>query len=279
MKSIIIEQFDLHKNYDSGQVFRWYKVKDGYLAIIGSSAYLLQDLSSCKMKVTRLTESFVDIKRYFDNDRNYDTINKGIVSDNPNLSDVVDYAKGIRILKQDSLEMIITFILSANNNIKRIRNTVEKISEAKGELVINYDGVDYYSFPALSQLKELTEDDFKRFGAGYRANYLFETISRLSDENLKAMENLSTDELVEELKTYKGVGRKVAECIALFGYNRWEVFPVDTWMKKALSHFYGVDDFNEKNLVIKLRDLFADNRALVQQYMFYYMREDGKSDR
>ncbi len=278
MNDIILKNIDLDKNFDSGQVFRWYRANDGYIAVIGGSLYLFEDLSDFKVKASLISGTPLDIKRYFDNDRNYDKINTSIIKEHKRLQKVVDYGKGIRILRQDPLEMIITFILSANNNINRIRNSVEAISKAKGKYVADYDGISYYSFPSLSALKELSEIDFKNFGAGYRANYLYETISRLSLEDVDYMKKLDTDALIDALKRYKGVGQKVAECIALFGYGRFDVFPIDTWMKKALSHFYGLEGYKDKELAFKVRELFSDNRALVQQYMFFYMREDGKND-
>ncbi len=276
MEIIILENIDLDKNYDSGQVFRWYRTQNGYVAVIDSSLYLFEDLSNLKVRIARLAGEEVDVKRYFDNDRNYDKINATIIREHNRLREAVEYGRGIRILRQDYLEMIITFILSANNNIKRIRNTVDLLSKSKGDYIGSYEGISYYSFPRLANLKELNEGDFKNFGAGYRANYLYDTISQLTEKAVDDMEKLETDALIEELSSYKGVGRKVAECIALFAYGRFEVFPIDTWMKKALKHFYNLDGLSDKELSKKARELFDDNRALVQQYMFFYMREDGK---
>ncbi len=272
---IKLDYININKTYDSGQVFRWYPEENSYIAIIGNSAYRLNSVKG-EVNIDKIAGSGENLARYFDLDRDYKKLNKDFIKKHTKLKDVVEFGKGIVILKQDELEMMITFMISANNHISRIRNTVEAISKAKGNFICTIDDRDFYSFPTLEKLKELSEEDFKSMGAGYRANYLYETIQKLNNSDIDEMESMSTESLIKKLKTYKGIGIKVAECTALFGFARFEVFPIDTWMKKAVKNFYGIEDFSEKNL-INIKNLFGDYRALLQQYMFYYMREGGQN--
>ena len=163
------------------------------------------------------------------------------------------------------------FIISANNNIKRIKKSVNYICEHFGQKL--EDG--NFSFPTLSELKKISENDFVLAGTGYRAPYLVKTIQMLCDGfDLMELKNISTDEAKQRLLTLPGVGPKVADCVLLFGLGHKDVFPVDTWIAKVYNDYF---DKNEKNRQIMRKNFcktFGDLAGIAQQYLFYYKREN-----
>ena len=133
---------------------------------------------------------------------------------------------------------------------------------------------EFYSFPKLEKLKNLTENYFITIGAGYRANYLFDTIQKLSTDSFEQLNKLPTENLLAELEKFKGVGRKVGECVLLFSFSRFDVFPVDTWINKVyLDLFEGNNRTNRKQISKFLVEKFGLLSGYVQQYLFYYKRE------
>ncbi len=275
---LLIKDIDLRKNYDSGQIFNWHDIgNETYIVPIKASLFKLKQLDKDTASLTLIKGNIDDIGDYFDFNRNYALIYDKIAKEHPELADGVSYTRGIRLFKQDYLEMIITFMFSANNNIPRIKASINHLREKLGEKITEYNGITYYEFPKLERLSEFSEADFKEIGAGYRANYLFETIKKLSeDKAYNSWDALETKDLINKLKTLKGIGPKVAHCIALFAYGRWDVFPVDTWVKKALFSVYGMENINEKVIEKELLEKFADNSALVQQILFYCQKEQKK---
>ncbi len=268
----IIKNIDLEKNFNSGQVFNWYNVGSAYIVPIKSSLFKLNQLPNLEAKIELISGEFSDLGDYFDESNDYKKQYKSIAKKYPELAEAAEFCKGMTLLNQPYLEIIISFILSANNNIPRIRNSIQGIRESLGEVICEYEGETYYSFPTVDKLLEFEEEDFKKLGAGYRANYLYNSVRLLEAEDYNAWQNLSNKELIEKLKTLKGVGTKVAHCIALYGYGRREVFPVDTWIKKSLKKYYNLENLSEKQIEEKLLKKFGKDSALVQQIMFYAER-------
>ncbi|MBQ3493950.1 MAG: 8-oxoguanine DNA glycosylase, partial [Clostridia bacterium] len=182
-----------------------------------------------------------------------------------NLKNAIKFGYGIRILNQDIIEVIIGFIISANNNIKRIMNTMQKIrqfGENRGE---------YYCFPSLKVLQTISVEQFKDMGAGYRAEYLVESIKVLAETNFDNIKKLDNQSLRKWLISLKGVGPKVADCIMLFGFSRCESFPVDTWIEKVYFDIFKQKKPREqmsKDLLLHYGEL----SGYAQQYLFYYKR-------
>ena len=177
----------------------------------------------------------------------------------------VRYGYGIRILRQDIVETIISFIISANNNIPRIQGILNRIAP-NGK------------FPTLSELSKITEEEFKQMGSGYRAPYLVKSIKTLAENKI----NLSVPQTLNGYDANKylcenlvGVGPKVADCILLFGYHKMDVFPVDTWVKKIYQDLFG-DMPSPKIIRQKLIDLYGENAGYAQQYLFYNKRDGSK---
>lgn len=260
------EDFDIKQTLECGQVFR-FKVRDfGYTVYsLGHKAdiYCQNDGTKifCKDK-----KYFI---KYFDFCTNYARI-KSSLSVYPNLKEAIEYGKGIRILNSDPLEMIIEFIISQNNNIPRIKSIIEKICSGFGECID-----DYYAFPTLEKLKTIPLEFFKSMGCGYRDKYLYDTIAMLDYNFIESIKNLSTEEARLRLMSLKGVGRKVADCILLFGYHKTDVFPTDTWIIKVYNKMYSTNISDAKKISSELCKQFGDLSGYAQQYLFYQMRENS----
>lgn len=263
--TIIIEDtkdFDISHILECGQVFTYKKNAENDYDVYSSDQFANVKLLDNKYVITCTDVNY--FVNYFDLDTDYGIIKKNL-GKSKYIVDAINFGHGIRILKQNLLEVIIGFIISANNNIKRIMTTMQKIREY-GE---KRGG--YYAFPSLDVLQNITIDEFKDMGAGYRAEYLYDTIRRLKKVDFEKTYKQDTSALKKWLLSLKGVGPKVADCILLFGYGRCDCFPVDTWIEKVY-----VDLFHKKENRIKMSsDLikyFGEYAGYAQQYLFFYRR-------
>ena len=246
-----------------GQVFR-YNIENNKIIIYSKNhRAIIEDLGEFYFISTNVPKYFV---KYLDFEQNYDIIYSKL-NDKGLIRACLDYSKGIHILNQDPVEMIISFIISANNNIPRIQKIINKLCLELGE-----NCGDYYAFPTIEALASQNEDFYKSIGAGYRASYLADTSKKLLNYDVSKLFTLTTEDLIKELEKFKGVGPKVADCIALFAFHRGDVCPVDTWMKKVYNEFFG-DSQDPKFIRKELTDRFKDLSGYMQQYLFYYMRE------
>lgn len=271
-----VTDFDLTHIFECGQCFRWDKTDDGSYTGVAHGRVI--NLSYAENTLTIKNTSKEDFnaiwKHYFDFERDYSEIKK-ILSKDVVLKNAIDFGGGIRILNQDLWECIISFIISANNNIKRIKGIVKRFCECFGKPV-SYNGEIFYTFPSPNDLQGVTIDDLTPLKAGFRNKYIIDAINKVNsgEVNLNNICNLSTNDARNELLKIKGIGRKVADCILLFGAGRGEVFPVDVWVKRVMAELYTIEteknnifDFAEKN--------FGQYAGIAQQYLFYYMREQG----
>ena len=252
--------FDITHILECGQIFRYEKTIYGYL-IHASNQEIQVYCQKGGFKIFAQNLEFA--KKYFDLDNNYANIKADLLRSNLT-NKAIEYGHGIRILNQDPLEMLISFIISANNNIPRIKKIIEALCSEVGT-----DMGTYRAFPTLQQLAVLTVDDYVRLGAGYRAKYLYDTVKMLNNGfDLDELYNLDTVSARQKLLELKGVGRKVADCILLFAYHKTDVFPTDTWIVQLYQDIYGVkkpatfvSDYFAK--------LFAVNSGYAQQYLYY----------
>ena len=219
------------------------------------------------------------VTNYFDLNRDYSEIKEKLskIDENVNLS--IQYGEGIRILNQDLWETIISFIISANNNIPRIKGIIERLSQKYGK-EIDWNGEKYYTFPTPEELKNVEIQDFRDLGTGFRDIRLYET-TRMVLENkvvLKELYNIDTLEARDELLTLSGVGPKVADCILLFSdLKRFDVFPIDVWVRRVMNELYikNPDEtkVNKKDIARIAKEKFGDLEGLAQQYLFYWKRD------
>lgn len=257
--------FDAKDILECGQVFRFLRQQDGSYRILSLDKKAI--IKTYEDKVVVYTDTPKYFENYLDLKTDYKNI-KAELSKFDELKEPIKFGKGIRILKQDFFEAIISFIISANNNIKRIQSIIEKICISVGKNM-----GDYYAFPTLDQLLTLSVEDFKSFGAGYRAEYLYKTARLLKEIDLASWESLDTETLRDKLTTLYGVGPKVADCILLFGVGKKDVFPVDTWIAKVYRDTYGGKLKNRKQIAKYLVSRFGDFSGYAQQYLFYSKRE------
>lgn len=273
-----VENFDAKAIFTCGQAFRWYEESDGSFTTVhlGRVLNVLNDDNKVIFKGTNLEEFNEIWIDYFDLNTNYKEIRKTL-SNNEILANAMDYGKGIRILNQNHFEMLISFIISANNMIPRIKKSIEVISMRYGKYICEDENRKYYSFPTVEELSKATVEDLREFAkVGFRDKRIFDTVNMILNEkiDLDNFENLETDILREELLKFAGVGNKVADCIMLFSYKRGEVFPVDVWIKRVMEELFIKEETPVKKISKEADRIFGKYAGYAQQYLFYYGREE-----
>ena len=273
-----IENFDAKAIFTCGQAFRWYEESDGSFTTVhlGRVLNVLNEKDRVIFKGTNLKEFDEIWMDYFDLNTDYKEIRK-VLSNNEILPKAMEYGEGIRILNQNHFEMLISFIISANNMIPRIKKSIEVISMRYGKFICEDENRKYYSFPTIEELSRATVEDLREFAkVGFRDKRIFDTVNMILNEkiDLDNFENLETDILREELLKFSGVGNKVADCIRLFSYKRGEVFPVDVWIKRVMEELFIKKETPVKKISKEADRIFGKYAGYAQQYLFYYGREE-----
>lgn len=255
------EDFNIEHILYCGQIFSFEKIDERMFLVFSGreKARVVEHYDNYEI-ITDNTEYF---ENFFDLKTDYSFIKRKLTSFDI-MKKPIEFGYGIRILKNNLFEMVISFIISANNNIKRIQKIINLIKEACGEKE--------KLFPTREKLMKLTEADFLKLGCGYRAKYLYKVLRQIDEKKLEEYKKLDTEQLRKKLIELAGVGPKVADCILLFGYARQDVFPVDTWIAQMYNKYF---DKNEDNRIVirnKLVEMFKDLSGYAQQYLFYYQR-------
>lgn len=245
-----------------GQLFRYNESKDFIEIFAGKFRSILKRENDCVIIDTNEVDYF---ENYFDLSTDYAEVRKNLAKFG--IEESLFFGKGLRILKQDPEETVFSFIVSANNNIPRIRGILERLCERYGEL---REG--YRAFPKAEALKDASESELRAIGLGYRAPYLIETVKAICGGFDLNLYETDTDEARAKLMTLSGVGSKVADCILLFAYAKRDVFPVDTWVKRIYKDVIGDSDEKTDSMARKLRKKFGEISGYAQQYLFYYYR-------
>ncbi|MGN0819767.1 MAG: DNA-3-methyladenine glycosylase family protein [Christensenellaceae bacterium] len=261
--------FNIEDTLFCGQLFRFFKKNDGYILQSRNKACYLYYEGDYTVIESDDDEYFYN---YFDLERDYETICRNAVNENvPCLTEAVNNACGLRLVRQDKFETIFEFIISQNNNIPRIKSTIEKLCRKVGE-PFNFKGETLYAFPTRRQLLTLSEADYKQMGFGYRGNYFASCSEIVDDDYIRRISSLETEKLKIELLKLKGVGNKVCDCISLFGFSRTDSFPVDTWVEKIYRQDFGGTLTDRKLIADYFTKRFKDNSGFYQQYLFYFKR-------
>lgn len=262
--------FNIKQTFDCGQCFRFNQNKDGsYTGVaVGRVITLRQEDGFVE------TDSDDSVwNEYFDLGRDYNEVINAL-SKTDIMKNAISKGNGIRILKQEFFETVISFIISQNNNIPRIKGIIESLCRRFGKKI--KDG--YYAFPEPETVAELKKEDLAFLKAGYRDVYITDAARKIAngeiDKNI--LLNAPIDEARKEISKIKGVGPKVCDCILLFYASRGEVFPTDVWMKKVLSSLYGLENLTPKEINLFAEKNFGNLAGYAQQYLFYSMRESGK---
>lgn len=256
---------------DSGQSFRLNQIEEYKFRLIAYGKCIeIHQLDWDKVELKCSMEDYETIwKDYFDLEYDYQSIVEGVIKgDDVFLREAATYGEGIRILKQDPFEMLISFIISQNKNIPSIKCCIERICERYGDPIKcrKDDSVVYYSFPSPEQLSKAKKEELREMKLGYRDDYIMKASQAVmkGEINLTNLIHTSYEEAMLELKKIAGIGDKVANCIALYGLHHIEAFPIDVWIAKVLKEVYQ-NDFNIQQ--------FNGYAGIVQQYMFYYIRK------
>ncbi len=269
-------EFEPKHIFECGQCFRFKKEADESYTIVAKNRIINVSKSGDDIILKNTTdEEVADIwYDYFDLNTDYSKIKKALSVDE-HLINSTKFGGGIRILNQDIWECIISFIISANNNIPRIQGIVERFCERYGDKM-SYNGSTYYTFPEVDKLKDIKKEELSFLRAGYRDSYLIDAIEKVYNREvvLEDFINYTTQEAKKELLKIKGIGNKVADCILLFGNRRRETFPVDVWVKRSISELYK-DEIADLSIHEFAQKKFSDLAGYAQQYLFYYMRENS----
>jgi len=260
--------FNVVQTLECGQIFR-YEIKDNTAVVFSKDKKA--DLTWDDEKIEIKTKDVDYFFHFFDLDNDYSKIKKELSKDDF-LRPAVHFGYGIRILNNDPFEMIISFIISANNNIKRIKNSVKYLSEHYGE-----NKGDYFAFPTLEGLKKVSIEELRNAGLGFRDKYVFETCQKLTKEWITSLKVLSLEEKRKKLVELKGIGEKVANCILLFGLEERRVFPVDTWIVKVYNNLMKTNEKDAKKMTKILTDRYGELSGYAQQYFYYFYRENKLS--
>ncbi len=259
------EFFNVRDTLECGQIFRYKRLDGDRYGVYSQNKYA--ELFTAGDKVNVFTEDKEYFWRFFDLDVDYGAKVARISALSPVMKEAAEFGKGIRILNQDLTEMMFSFIISANNNIKRIQLIIERICNELGE-----NTPFGKAFPSVRAIAESPVELFARLGAGYRDKYLVATANKLLTYDLARLEGLDSAAARKELLTFMGVGPKVADCILLFGLRRGDVFPVDTWLKKVY-HAYFEQGHKDSEISTFFCNLFGADAGLCQQYLFYFERK------
>ena len=275
-----VEDFNLTHILECGQCFRWKKENDGsYTGVIKTG--VINVSSNAEKDICFSYELSGDanqiIENYFDLKRDYKKIKDVISVEDKNMIEAIKYGYGIRILKQDPWEMLISYIISAANNMPRISKTIENISKAYGKKIY-FNEMEYYLFPTPEELSKATIIDLRELNLGFRDKYVYGAVQDVVSGNvdLKKIAQMNYKEAKKELMKIKGVGSKVADCILLFSMNKAEAFPIDTWIKKVMTELYSTQN-SLKDIEKCATERFGKYAGIAQQYLFYYMREKDKA--
>ena len=263
--------------FECGQCFRWNKEADGsYTGVFGNNVINVKKEKSNIVFFGVCEENIKTIcTEYFDLNTDYEKIKDNLSSIDDYLKNSIQYGQGIRILKQDLWETLISFIISANNNIPRIKTIIERISENYGNK-IKFGEKTYYTFPRPEMLANTTVQDFRKLGLGFRDVRVYETVQKIlkKEINLSRLEKEDNIELLkEQLLKIPGVGPKVADCIMLFSLKKYNVFPVDVWVKRVIAElYYENKEQTPKEIQKFAKKQYGDLAGLAQQYLFYWRR-------
>lgn len=277
-----MDSFELKDIFDCGQCFRWNEEDDGSYTGVFKGNVLNVSKNDKEITFKGVCNGNIKdvVEDYFDLKRDYEKIKEELSKIDENMKTSIEYGKGIRILNQDLFETIISFIISANNNIPRIKGIIERLSKKYGDEII-WNGKKYYAFPTAKSLKDVSVKEYRDLGLGFRDIRLYETVKMILEGKVDLEElenNPNTTKVREKLLTLSGVGPKVADCILLFSdLKRFEVFPIDVWVRRVMNDLYIKNEdetkVNKKQIEKLAQEKFGNLAGLAQQYLFYWRRE------
>ena len=277
-----ISSFEPKHIFECGQCFRWDEEQDGsYTGVVKNNVINVKKVDNEIIFSSLGADNLENlVKDYFDLNRNYEEIKKKLSQIDAYLANSIKYGSGIRILNQDLWETIISFIISANNNIPRIKGIINRLSQKYGNL-IEWKGKEYYTFPTVESLSKASIEDLRSLGLGFRDVRVYETTHKVLRKEVDLEElhkEKDTEKVRDALLTLSGVGPKVADCILLFStLKRFDVFPIDVWVRRVMNELYIKNEdetkVNKKEIERLAKEKYGNLEGLAQQYLFYWKRD------
>ncbi len=269
---LYVKDFDLKQSITSGQFFR-YEFKNDYYYIILKDRivkikqiddYIIVDSNNMR-NIKETVESFFSL------DIDYNKINDILINKDNSIKDIIRASIGYKIQRMDPFETVISYIISANNSVNNIRNCVNKISNKYGKKIL-FENNYYYLFPTKEELKNITLEELIEMKLGFRAKYVKTIIDKINcnEFDLDIINKMSSKEALSYLMKENGIGLKVASCILLFSYSRYDVYPIDIWVKKIMKERFNIE--KEKDIKEYMENKYKDYSGLVIQYLFNYKR-------
>lgn len=271
----ITKPFNLDNTVTCGQIFRYYKQEDGSYDIVLTDRVVNVLKKDDKLLITSNDESDLEniIRYYLDLDFDYEKIHKELLKKDEKLKTALDFSIGLNMIQQDHFETVMEYIISANNSVPSIANALNNIAKRFGKKIV-FNSKEYYLFPKSIDLKNATINEYRECKVGFRDKYLYEFVKKINNNeiDLIAIEKMNTDLALEYLMKNSGIGPKIASCILLFSYKRYDVFPIDTWVKKIMKERYNIE--GEKNIREFSKKTYGEYCGIAIQYLFNESRNN-----
>ena len=277
-----IPSFNSKHIFECGQCFRRDEESDGsYTGIVGKNVINVKQVENRVIFSSYGADNLEKLViNYFDLTRNYEEIKDKLSKIDEHLARSIKYGSGIRILNQDLWETIISFIISANNNIPRIKGIINRISKNYGEK-IEWNGKEYYTFPTVEELSKASVEELRAWGLGFRDVRVYETTRKILEKQVDLEElhkEKDTQKVRDILLTLDGVGPKVADCILLFStLKRFDVFPIDVWVRRVMNELYIKNEdetkVSKKEIEKLAKEKYGNLEGIAQQYLFFWKRD------
>ena len=265
--------FKLYDTVMCGQIFRFFPLNDGSFDVILKDRVINIYQKDNALYVSSNDETDLEkvVRNYFDLDNDYEKMDDFLITNDVKLKDAINFSKGLTMIKQDPFETVMEYIISANNGVPQISAALNNIAEKYGKKV-TFNNKEYYLFPTFNDLKDLSESDYRACKVGFRDKYLKQMVDKLNngDVNLDEFYTLDTTDSLNKLMENNGIGPKVASCILLFAYQKYDVFPIDTWVKKIMKNDYKIE--GEKKIREFAVKTYGKYSAIALQYLFNYSR-------
>jgi len=279
---IILENsdaFELAHIFECGQCFRWSKETDGSYTGVARGKILNVNKTGERVIFNNTTmEDFEKIwVSYFDLDRDYEAVKRSLKKEDLVMEKATAHGHGIRILKQDEWETLLSFILSTNRGIPIIKKSIEALCRKYGNYLGEYRGNQFYDFPKPEALVNKSVEEIMQSHTGYRAKFIVDAAAMVSERQIDIVQlkNLTTEEARVQLIRFGGIGPKVSDCILLFAMGKTDAFPIDVWVKRVIEYFYLPKGTSMKKIQEFAKEQFGEMGGFAQQYLFYYARELG----
>lgn len=275
IKIRITKPFKLDDTITCGQIFRFFKQDDNSYDIILKDRVINVYMDEEYLCVSSNNENNLEkvVRLYFDLDNDYALMNNYLRKSDKKIIPAVDFSSGLMMIKQDPFETIMEYIISANNGVPQIANALNNIAKNYGKKIV-FNDKEYFLFPQYKDLKDVSVEEFRNCKVGFRDKYLKLMIDKLNNNeiNLDEFYDLDTKEALDKLMENVGIGPKVASCILLFAYQKYDVFPIDTWVKKVMKNDYGIE--GEKNIRDFATKTYGKYSGIAIQYLFNYGRNN-----